>query len=496
MTALNLLIMTPTTLPRRGLFLGGLFLIGATIVSAAETEIRYLSGTGPDDTVEWDFFCTDGRNSRVWSKIAVPSCWEQQGFGTYRYGRDVGTAENPLPNEQGMYRYEFDVPETWRGKNVRIVFDGSMTDTSVWINGESAGVMHQGAFYRFHHDITKLLKYGESNLLEVTVAKVSSNKSVNEAEREADYWVFGGIFRPVWLEVTPAQFVDWTAVDAGADGSFLAEINFGAPASAAGEVTAQVLDGDGVAMGSPLVAPVSVGDAKAVVRGQFNNVATWTAETPHLYQVRFALNAGGELHTVIARFGFRTLEVRENDGVYLNGSKIVLKGINRHCFWPETGRSVSREQSYADARLIKEANMNAVRMSHYPPDKDFLEACDELGLYVLDELAGWQAGYDTPTGRRLIGELVRRDVNHPCILFWDNGNEGGWNTNNDGEFAKWDPQHRPVLHPWAVFSGINTDHYENYDSTVNLSAGPQIFMPTEMLHGLFDGGIGAGLRDY
>ena len=112
--------------------------------------------------------------------------------------------------------------------------------------------------------------------------------------------------------------------------------------------------------------------------------------------------------------------------------------------------------------------MNAVRMSHYPPDPAFLEAADELGLYVLDELAGWQGFYDTPTGARLIGQMVRRDVNHPSILFWDNGNEGGWNTDNDGEFARWDPQRRPVLHPWAIHGGINTDHYENYDSTVKL----------------------------
>ncbi len=186
----------------------------------------------------------------------------------------------------------------------------------------------------------------------------------------------------------------------------------------------------------------------------------------------------------------------QRDGVYLNGRKIVLKGINRHSFAPDTGRTLTREQNYADARLIRSANMNAVRMSHYPPDPSFLEAADELGLYVLNELAGWQGFYDTPTGARLIGQMIRRDVNHPSILFWDNGNEGGWNTDNDGEFARWDPQRRPVLHPWAIHGGINTDHYENYDSTVKLSAGPDIFMPTEFLHGLYDGGIGAGLRDY
>ena len=223
----------------------------------------------------------------------------------------------------------------------------------------------------------------------------------------------------------------------------------------------------------------------------------WTAETPNLYSVKFSLDDNDDRSTSSTeRFGFRTFEVRPRDGLYLNGHKIVLKGINRHSFNPKTGRTLTRAQNYADARLIKGANMNAVRMSHYPPDPAFLEAADELGLYVLDELAGWQGFYDTPTGARLIGQIVRRDVNHPSILFWDNGNEGGWNRENDGEFDRWDPQRRPVLHPWAMYSGINTDHYENYDSTVRLSAGPDIFMPTEFLHGLYDGGIGAGLRDY
>ena len=202
------------------------------------------------------------------------------------------------------------------------------------------------------------------------------------------------------------------------------------------------------------------------------------------------------MHERRERFGFRTFEVRPRDGVYLNGRKIVLKGINRHSFSPKTGRTLTREQNYR--RRAPDQGRQHERGAHValPARPAFLEAADELGLYVLDELAGWQGFYDTPTGARLIGQIVRRDVNHPSILFWDNGNEGGWNRENDGEFDRWDPQRRPVLHPWAIFSGINTDHYENYDSTVKLSAGPDIFMPTEFLHGLYDGGIGAGFRDY
>jgi hypothetical protein len=181
----------------------------------------------------------------------------------------------------------------------------------------------------------------------------------------------------------------------------------------------------------------------------------------------------------------------------LNGQKIRLKGINRHSFWPDSGRCLSRRISYDDVGLIKQMNMNAVRMSHYPPDVHFLQACDELGLYVLDELAGWQKPpYDTEVGKKLVKEMVTRDVSHPCILFWDNGNEGGWNTQLDSEFALYDPQKRPVLHPWENFGGVDTDHYESYESTLQKLSGTTLFMPTEFLHGLYDGGLGAGLKDY
>lgn len=468
--------------------------------AATDTEIRYLSGTGPADAVPWDFLCTGGRHSGAWTKIPVPSCWEQQGFGTYYYGtwrRGHPDDDPQIPREQGRYRTEFPVPAGWRGRVVRLVFDGVMTDAEVWINGRSAGPVHQGGFYRFAYDITPLLKFGAANRLEVTVSKESADPGVNRAERRGDYWTFGGIFRPVWLEALPAAFIDWTGVDARADGGFRAEVHLGAPAAAAGVVTATIVDAQGRPVGPPLEAPVAAGDMAVTVRGRLDSIAPWTAETPTLYQARFTLAEGGTVrHTVTARFGFRMFEVRPGDGLYLNGRKIVLQGICRHCFWPETGRTLSREQSFADVRLIQEMNMNAVRCSHYPPDESFLEACDELGLYVLDELGGWQGSYDTAAAARLTGELVRRDVNHPAILFWDNGNEGGWNTANDGEFAKWDPQQRHVLHPWALFGGVNTKHYPDYALVKKLAAGPDIFMPTEFLHGLYDGGIGAGFEDY
>lgn len=473
------------------------------LAGAAETQVIALSALGEpgEQPVLWDFRIDNGRGAGQWTKIRVPSCWEQEGFGTYYYGtegRDKPDDDPIIPKERGDYRTEFFVPVQWRGQQVRVVFEAAMTDTTVRVNGQSAGPTHQGGFYRFHYDISPLVKFGAKNLLEVSVSKESANTSVNRAERRGDYWTFGGIYRPVWLEARPRDHIEWTAIDARADGSFYAQVHLESAAPAQSRVRARILDERGNRIGAPLVASVDAHGTTAIVTGKIEHPRTWSAETPHLYRVEFALLTKDDevVHEVAERFGFRTFELRPRDGLYLNGRKIVLKGVNRHSFAPATGRTLTREQSYRDARLIKAANMNAVRMSHYPPDKHFLEAADELGLYVLDELAGWQGAYDTPTGARLIGQIVRRDVNHPSILFWDNGNEGGWNREVDGEFDRWDPQRRPVLHPWALHDGVNTDHYENYESTVKLSKGPDIFMPTEFLHGLYDGGIGAGLRDY
>jgi hypothetical protein len=464
------------------------------------TQVLPLSGMGEkgEAPVFWDFRLDAGRGSGQWTRIEVPSCWEQQGFGAYYYGtqgRGKPDDDPVIPHETATYRREFQVPATWHGRAIFIVFEAVMTDTSVLVNGKPAGPTHQGGFYRFSYDITPLIRDGD-NLIEVRVSKESANKSVNTAERRGDYWTFGGIYRPVWLEARPRHHIDRMAIDARADGTFSAQAHLNAVPPPGARLQGQIIDSAGNSVGAPLDSGPIVGDT-ALLKAKMASPASWTAETPNLYTLKLSLRVGeNSLHELTQRFGFRTLEVRPRDGVYLNGSKIVLKGINRHSFDPDTGRTLTREQNYADVRLIKAANMNAVRMSHYPPDPSFLEAADELGLYVLDELAGWQGSYDTPTGARLIGQLVRRDVNHPSILFWDNGNEGGWNTDNDGEFDVYDPQRRPVLHPWAIHGGINTDHYENYDSTVHLSAGPEIFMPTEFLHGLYDGGIGAGFRDY
>lgn len=463
-----------------------------------QTERQYLSGRGCDDMVEWDFFCTDGRNSGKWTKIGVPSCWELQGFGTYQYGITFYGKAFPegIADEKGMYKYEFEVPEKFRGQQVNLVFEASMTDTEVKVNGRKVGSKHQGAFYRFSYNVTDFLKYGKKNLLEVTVSKESENASVNLAERRADYWNFGGIFRPVFLEVKPAVNLRHIAIDAQMDGSFRANC-YTNISNDGMSVRAQISDSKGKKLAETTV-PVKAGGDWTSIQLNVSNPALWTAETPNLYKAQFSLldKNGKVLHNETETFGFRTIEVRESDGLYVNGVRINVRGVNRHSFRPESGRTLSKAKNIEDVLLMKDMNMNSVRLSHYPADPEFLEACDSLGLYVMDELGGWHGKYDTPTGVRLIEGMIERDVNHPSIIWWSNGNEKGWNTELDGEFHKYDPQKRPVIHPQGNFSGFETMHYRSYGESQNYMRLPEIFMPTEFLHGLYDGGHGAGLYDY
>lgn len=461
------------------------------------TRIQYLSGTDKDHTVNWDFYIDKGMNSGKWTTIPVPSNWELQGFGVYNYGHRSYGKKQPPSDETGQYRHRFQMPAAWRGMKVEIVFEGVMTDTEVKVNGKKAGEVHQGGFYRFQYDISRLVTYGRENLLEVTVKNWSANPSVNTAERESDYWVFGGIYRPVYLRAYPERHISHAAIDAKADGRFTSWV-YVEKSSAGLTVEGQVMTLDGQAVGAPFEAPVVPGTEKVVLQAVLNGISPWSPEFPHRYQVRFRLRRGtAVLHETSEKFGFRTVELRPKDGFYVNGAKIMFKGSNRHSFWPESGRTTSRELSEMDVLLMKEMNMNAVRMSHYPPDKHFLEVCDSLGLFVLDELAGWQTMYDTQVGRKLVKSMVMRDVNHPSVVIWDNGNEGGNNTDLDDDFHLYDPQQRPVIHPWAKFRDTDTNHYKPWDCCVDaLFHGEEVFFPTELIHGLYDGGHGAGLEDY
>ena len=480
-----------------------LFLLTTWVVQAQETERQYLSGTGLGNTVTWQFRVSEGRNSGRWSKIEVPSQWELQGFGEYTYGRwyKKPGVKNPSM-EEGTYKRSFRVPRNWQGQNIRLWFDGVMTDTEVLVNGQSAGPVHQGGFYRFSYDVTELLKYGSSNQIEVRVKKHSDNRTVNAAERKADWWLFGGIYRPVWLEAKPATHIERLAVDAQADGTLKLDVYLkGVTEEGYLGIEVEPLQKKDTLFEETIVVFVQFKEGASTLHStsRWEDICPWTPESPNLYQLRVYLcdKNTNPRHFVDTRIGFRTIDFRPRDGLYLNGTKLVMKGINRHSFHPDGGRTTNKELSIQDVKLIKEMNMNAVR-SHYPPDEHFLDMCDSLGLVYMDELAGWQNGYDSKVGAKLVKEMIERDVNHPCIILWSNGNEGGWNTQTDPLFAQYDRlQKRHMVHPWADFNDLDTHHYPTYLTGVaRFTNGYKVFMPTEFMHAMYDQGGGAGLRDF
>ena len=361
---------------------------------------------------------------------------------------------------------------------------------------------HQGGFYEFSYDVTTNVVIGAStNVLNATVSEWSANTSVNQAEREADYWNFSGIFRPVYLEAMPPENIQRLAVDAQASGQINVNVFLSGVTNNC-EMVASVTDTNNVQLGNPFTNTVTAGETNVLLSATLPSPLLWSAEFPNLYTLTVQLmdTNYNSIHTVTNLIGFRTITFSNTVGYLINGKKVVLRGVTRHEFWPNAGRTTSQAECDLDIGLIKDMNFNAVRMSHYPPNRLFLQECDRLGLYIFDELGGWQHAYDSTVGPELVREMVIRDVNHPCILAWDNGNEGGWNTALDGDFALWDPQNRHVNHPGAgtgTFNSVVDDHYPAYSTfTGELGAGLPVCLPTEILHANYDGGGGASLSDY
>ncbi|MGB0416565.1 MAG: glycoside hydrolase family 2 TIM barrel-domain containing protein [Coraliomargarita sp.] len=477
-------------------------------------ERVYLSGQGPSEAIEWEFYCSSGRKSGEWAKIPVPSNWEQHGFGGYDYGH---VPPNEKHDEVGTYRTSFMVPKEWENRHVRLVFEGALTETSIKVNGRPIGTAHQGGYLPFSFQLdgntfrsgqrSPVLKYGEDNELEVVVAKKPSNLSLDLAERKGDYWVFGGIYRPVYLEVLPKDFIHRIAIDAAADGQLMVDAflqhhediktKHRSKLDLVDGVEVQVLTLDGVAVGSAAERSIPGPVNRARLEARIENIDTWTPESPNLYQLRTRLLKGDEVvHERLDTFGFRTIELRPGDGLYLNGVRILVKGVNRNGLHADTARAIDPEEAWNDARLIKAMNANLVR-SHQPPTKAFMEACDRLGLLFMTELTTWQKpAMDTPIARNLVHELVTTYHNHPSYIMWANGNEGGFNKEVDELYSLYDLQDRPVIHPWALFDGVDAMHYPSYSHLDKALQRPFVLLPTEFLHGLYDGGVGAGLADY
>jgi hypothetical protein len=449
----------------------------------SETQRIYLSGQGSDDPVEWDFLIDQGARSGSWSRIPVPAHWELAGFGTL-------AARGSPGGETGTYRRTFALPAHWARQRVFLVFDGAMTDTSVSVNGQSAGPMHRGGFYRFRYDVSDLVAPGD-NQLEVVVSERSSNDSVNAVERSAQHWSLGGIYRPVYLEVYPEQFIERVVVDARPNGDLALDVHVHNPEQPA-RVVARLFDEAVRSMGPALSADLSSGQDLLELSGHFEQIDPWIAELPTRYLLEVELRIGGETrHVVRERIGFRSVELVD-DGVHVNGRKVRLRGLERGGVWPDTGLVPSETRASVDVARLKGMNANAVRSARRPSEEAFLLGADASGLYVLEELASTPGqSYDLEVGKQLVQELVTANVNRPSVTLWGNS---AFAPELDAEFARWDPSGRPVLHAAAAEAKIDTQEQPSY-AELGERLSRSLTLPTALTSALYDGGGGAGLDD-
>ncbi|MBS2213931.1 DUF4981 domain-containing protein [Carboxylicivirga mesophila] len=411
-----------------------------------------------------------------WTSIPVPSNWELHGHGipiytndTYPFEKDnleAPKAWNPV----GSYRYTFEVPENWDGREVYINFDGVQSAYYVWVNGKKVGYC-QGSRTPGEFNITKYLQKG-INQLAVEVYRWSDASYLEDQ----DFWRLSGIFRDVYLWSTPKTHIrdfvySASLSDSYTDGVFQLKGEVISKAKQAVSVKYQLLDAAGKEQLAGTV-PVEVG--KGLVRFSsdmhtLKDVQAWSAESPYLYQLLLSLEDkdGKVLEVIPQKVGFRTVEIK-NGRLLINGVAVLFKGTNRHEHHPETGHYVTTADMMRDIILMKQNNINAVRTSHYPNTPEWYALCDEYGIYLIDEGNIETHGFGNKGDNRLtcspdweqayldrVERMVYRDRNHASVVIWSMGNESGDgpNAKKAHEWVKATDPSRPYLYEGTTRKG-------------------------------------------
>lgn len=349
-----------------------------------------------------------------WKTLPVPSHWELHGFAEPKYG---GVNEG-----FGLYRRTFQVPKAWKGQRIFLRFEGVLYGFEAWVNGRSIGTW--GSSYNpVSFDITDAVNAVGDNILAVQVT--THNKGFDFDTN--DCWGLSGIYRDVTLlAVPPTHLEDFTARTT-LTGKNSAEVSLAVVANDDAKVSARLFAPNGSQVGESAI-PLGP-DHRGSATFSVNKAQLWTAETPALYRLEIAVQVGKKtVQTVTAKIGLRQVTI-ENGVLTLNGKPIKLRGVDHHDIWPQEGRVATEELMRRDLALIQAANVNFIRTSHYPPHPRFLELCDELGIYVMDEVP-FGFGDDhlkDPTYQDILytraEATIRRDKNHACVIVWSVGNE-------------------------------------------------------------------------
>ena len=415
----------------------------------------------------WNFYYVDAyKNLPVgieqpganiaWTDIKVPGNWEVQGHGTAIYTnhgyewkpRNPQPPQLPEANPVGVYQRDFEIPAHWNGRDIYLSLDGAKSGVYVYVNGKEVGYSEDSK-NTAEFKLNKYLKEGKNSL----VLKIFRWSTGSYLECQ-DFWRISGIERDVFLFSQPKNHIRDFQVVSTLDNTYKNGIFKLATAVQTESLqndlslTYELLDAQGntVAKGTQKNDKIN-----QIFEAEIPNVKTWTSEHPNLYQLLITLKEGDKVTEVVPyKVGFRRFEIKEikekaENGkpyvcFFVNGQPIKLKGVNIHEHNPETGHYVTEELMRKDFELMKQHNINTVRLCHYPQSNKFYELCNELGLYVYDEANIESHGmyYNLRKGGTLGNNpewlkphmyrtinMYERNKNHPSIAIWSLGNEAG-----------------------------------------------------------------------
>lgn len=394
---------------------------------------------------------SDAHDCSDWDDITVPSLWQLKGYGKpvylcSSYPPAISNVESRIPeinhalNEVGIYRRSFEIPECFEGKDVFIRFGAVKAGFFLYINSRRVGYS-QGSMTPAEFNITDYVSVG-TNTVAVEVYRYTDGTYLEDQ----DMWFLCGIYRDVCVYAENKLTIGDFFADASLDDTYEnGVLDLELTLRNTGEtkdctiIASLVYDEH-----TEKIATERVTAEHGTTVINFNylkeNVLKWSAEEPNLYTLVLSVKANRKLCCVkCIKIGFKRVEIKGNV-LLVNGKRVIIKGVNRHDFDPDNGWAVPRERYYQDLHLMKRANINAIRTSHYPNAEIFYDLCDELGFYVMDEADLETHGVrrkncpgDNPKFTEAVTDraqrMVLRDRSHPCVTFWSLGNEAGDGSN-------------------------------------------------------------------
>ncbi len=379
------------------------------------------------------------KNEIKWEKISLP------------HTANLEPIQKVNQQWQGtcFYRKYFFVPEADKGKHIAIQFDAAMQVADVYVNGKHI-LKHLGGYLPFYIDVSDVVTYGVENSILIRLNN-EDNPHVPPGKplKDLDFNYYSGIYRNAWLIVKDKLYIsNAVAVNRSVGGGIFVHYENVTLTSATVMVKTEIRNdfkqennaqvrltladqlGKTVAQSLSKIQSVGANDFGAFTQNlNISNPKLWSPETPYLYELRVELlQNGNATDKEVQKIGVKTIRIDKN-GFYLNEKKIVIRGTNRHQDYPYLGNAVSDNAQYRDAYKIKLAGFNFVRTSHYPQSPAFLNACDELGIMVMDAIPGWQFAGDDEFNKNSfqdIRDMIHRDRNHASIVLWEASlNESG-----------------------------------------------------------------------